>query len=240
MQFQSPHKLVATPEGIFLEGQPLHKCDLGKLPERTLNHLLCAVETHGELTDKDWKQTAPPRSIRPRVHMDIHLAMANAGIISGFSLHKEFNPDQPRDSNGRWTAAGDTGKNGLERDRAVGDDNGLRVASNDVVVPVPWWFPVVPSRKHPEDDDPLGISSHPSRSSSSESDSSSSSESSSDDRSSSGSYGNPNDDFCKKHKQYCFSYCQYELGFPGRSGHDNMLKFRACVRKCMNDVGCSY
>jgi hypothetical protein len=48
------------------------------------------------------------------------------------------------------------------------------------------------------------------------------------------------DDFCRKRKQYCFSYCQYELGFPGRTGHDNMERFRACVRKCMNEVGCSY
>lgn len=50
----------------------------------------------------------------------------------------------------------------------------------------------------------------------------------------------PDDDFCRKRKQYCFSYCQYELDFPGRTGHDNMLRFRACVRKCMNAVGCSY
>lgn len=50
----------------------------------------------------------------------------------------------------------------------------------------------------------------------------------------------PDDDFCRKRKQYCFSYCQYELDFPGRTGHDNTARFRACVRKCMNDAGCSY
>lgn len=103
MQFQFPHKLVATPEGIFLDGQPLHKCDLGKFSKQSLRHLLCAVEMHGELTDKDWKQTVPPRTILPRVHMDIHAAMANTGFISGLSLHKEFNRDQPRDCDGKWT-----------------------------------------------------------------------------------------------------------------------------------------
>jgi hypothetical protein len=36
VQIQPRHKLIASPEGIFLDGQPLHKCDLGELPERTL------------------------------------------------------------------------------------------------------------------------------------------------------------------------------------------------------------
>jgi hypothetical protein len=36
VQIQPRHKLTASLEGIFLDGQLLHKCDLGELPERTL------------------------------------------------------------------------------------------------------------------------------------------------------------------------------------------------------------
>ena len=50
----------------------------------------------------------------------------------------------------------------------------------------------------------------------------------------------PGADECRKRKQQCFAECQYELDFPGRAGHDNMLRFRACVRRCMNAAGCDY
>ena len=50
----------------------------------------------------------------------------------------------------------------------------------------------------------------------------------------------PSADDCRKRKQQCFAECQYELDFPGRTGHDNMLRFRACVRRCMNAAGCDY
>jgi hypothetical protein len=94
---------------FFWDGVPLHKCALNALPERTLRHLACALEIFAEMTPKDWEAVAPhgPNDILRRVHMDIHLAMGNAGFISEFPLHKEFDPDQPRNSNGRWTAVGD-------------------------------------------------------------------------------------------------------------------------------------
>lgn len=50
----------------------------------------------------------------------------------------------------------------------------------------------------------------------------------------------PDDDFCKKRKNHCIVFCQYELDFPERSGSDNTHAFRACVRRCMNSVGCNY
>jgi RHS repeat-associated protein len=50
----------------------------------------------------------------------------------------------------------------------------------------------------------------------------------------------PSAEECRKRKQQCFAECQYELDFPGRTGHDNMLRFRACVRRCMNAAGCDY
>ncbi|HWR77548.1 MAG TPA: Ig-like domain-containing protein [Thiobacillus sp.] len=48
------------------------------------------------------------------------------------------------------------------------------------------------------------------------------------------------EDKCKKRKNYCITFCQYELDFPGRTGHDNTAAFRSCVRRCMAQVGCSY
>jgi RHS repeat-associated protein len=46
----------------------------------------------------------------------------------------------------------------------------------------------------------------------------------------------PDEEFCKKRKQYCITFCQYELGMPGR--RDNFGPFRACIRRCMNAAGC--
>jgi len=46
----------------------------------------------------------------------------------------------------------------------------------------------------------------------------------------------PNDDFCKQRKKYCITFCQFELDMPGR--RDNFGPFRACIRRCMNAVGC--
>ena len=48
----------------------------------------------------------------------------------------------------------------------------------------------------------------------------------------------PTDDFCRKRKDYCIAYCARELDVPGR--RENFGPFRACVRRCMNDVGCGY
>jgi RHS repeat-associated protein len=46
------------------------------------------------------------------------------------------------------------------------------------------------------------------------------------------------DDFCRKRLDYCITFCGYELGMPGR--FDNFGPFRACIRRCMNAVGCPY
>ena len=43
---------------------------------------------------------------------------------------------------------------------------------------------------------------------------------------------------CRKRKNYCITFCQYELDVPGRT--DNTGPFRACIRRCMNDAGCDY
>jgi hypothetical protein len=45
---------------------------------------------------------------------------------------------------------------------------------------------------------------------------------------------NPDEEFCRKRKQYCITY---ELGMPGRK--DNFGPFRACIRRCMNAAGCN-
>ena len=48
----------------------------------------------------------------------------------------------------------------------------------------------------------------------------------------------PDEDTCRIRKNYCITFCQYELDFPGRK--DNTGPFRACIRRCMNAVGCAY
>jgi YD repeat-containing protein len=48
----------------------------------------------------------------------------------------------------------------------------------------------------------------------------------------------PTEEFCRKRKDYCITLCQYELDMPGR--RDNTGPYRACIRRCMNDVGCNY
>ena len=42
---------------------------------------------------------------------------------------------------------------------------------------------------------------------------------------------------CKKRKDYCLAFCQYELDMPGR--RDNFGPHRACVRRCMIAGGCN-
>jgi len=42
-------------------------------------------------------------------------------------------------------------------------------------------------------------------------------------------------DFCQQRRRYCITFC-YELDMPGR--FDNFGPFRACMRRCMNAVGC--
>jgi hypothetical protein len=97
---QPHHKLIATPEGIFLDDVPLHECELDTLPERTLRHLLCATELHATMTPKDWERPAPHGSNdTPQCAMlGIHLAFANVVLLN------KYDPCQPRDSCGRWTA----------------------------------------------------------------------------------------------------------------------------------------
>ncbi|MFC5771134.1 RHS repeat-associated core domain-containing protein, partial [Thauera sinica] len=48
----------------------------------------------------------------------------------------------------------------------------------------------------------------------------------------------PSEEFCRKRKNYCITFCQYELDMPGRT--DNVGPYRACIRRCMNAVGCDY
>jgi hypothetical protein len=98
VQIQLRHKLVAIPEGIFLDDQPLHKCALISLPERTLFHLYRATEIFAKMTDKDWEPPAPHgfNDIPLRAQMEMHLALAKPG-----SLNK-YNSNQPRCPNGEW------------------------------------------------------------------------------------------------------------------------------------------
>lgn len=46
----------------------------------------------------------------------------------------------------------------------------------------------------------------------------------------------PDEEFCRKRRNYCITFCQFELDMPGR--RDSFGPHRACVRRCMNAVGC--
>ena len=46
----------------------------------------------------------------------------------------------------------------------------------------------------------------------------------------------PSEEFFRKRRNYCITFYQYELDMPGR--RDNFGPHRACVRRCMNAVGC--
>jgi cell wall-associated NlpC family hydrolase len=129
MQIQQRHKLVATPEGIFWDGMPLHKCDLGKFSERALRHIYHATAIYDGLTSEDWKQTVPPRTIEPRALMDTSVAMANAYLFEETNsnlLNKDSSCtngahegwiNELRDYLGRWArwVSGGAGKTSQKR-----------------------------------------------------------------------------------------------------------------------------
>lgn len=48
----------------------------------------------------------------------------------------------------------------------------------------------------------------------------------------------PDEEFCRKRKDYCITFCLYELDMPGR--RDNAGPYFACIRRCMNAVGCNF
>jgi hypothetical protein len=48
----------------------------------------------------------------------------------------------------------------------------------------------------------------------------------------------PDEDFCKKRKDYCITFCLYELDMPGR--RDNTGPYFACIRRCMKAAGCNF
>jgi hypothetical protein len=59
MLFQTHHKLIATPDGIFLDDVPLHKCALNTFSQRSLHHLLRANELSAEMKEEGLPQNWP-------------------------------------------------------------------------------------------------------------------------------------------------------------------------------------
>lgn len=233
MHFQLHNKLTATPQGILLNGEPLCKSTIEALPLQSLRHIACALEWMLKMTDEDWGPPKPhgPNDIPKLAMAEINLAMASPGTLIKYS------PDQPRDDRGRWTAAGNTGENGLEHDRLASDDKGIRIASNDykIPVPAPFGFPIIQPRKHPSaiGSDDLDDSSH----SRSYSWPSLSTQNEEEDKNEA-QHDQDTDEERRKYderKKHCLAYCQYELDMPGRK--DNFGPHRACMRRCMN-AGC--
>jgi hypothetical protein len=101
MQSQQNFKLTATPQGILMDGVPLHKCDLSRFPRRALSHLRHALELSKTMTPEDWGP------VRPHGFDDIPVrALFEADLaLAGAELNKSgFNPDELRDALGRWVA----------------------------------------------------------------------------------------------------------------------------------------
>ena len=48
----------------------------------------------------------------------------------------------------------------------------------------------------------------------------------------------PDEEFCRKRKDYCITFCLYELDMRGR--RDNAGPYFACIRRCMKAVGCNF
>jgi hypothetical protein len=126
MQPQWRHKLVATPRGILVDGEPPSQRFLSGLSLRSLTHFVRAYELMGKMTDKDWETIAPhgPDDVPLSAKIAMQLALSNPGLLG------KYDPSQPRDERGRW------------------------VAGNDTAVPVPLWFPAISS--HNSNGDPSG------------------------------------------------------------------------------------
>ena len=101
-------------------------------------------------------------------------------------------------------------------------------------IPLPLPGPIIPGQGKPRDDGSFGGLFPPGSVSSGSG--SSSSSSGSDEQSCPAA---PPKDPCKERKNYCITFCQYELDFPGRLGFDNTKEFLKCVRRCMEQTGCS-
>jgi hypothetical protein len=107
MQSQQNFKLTATPQGILLGNAPLNKRIMSALPARAARHIACADELISRMKPEEW---GPPKPHGPndvpilamvKMHAAFgawHLALANAGALN------KFDPNQPRDSDGRWTS----------------------------------------------------------------------------------------------------------------------------------------
>jgi hypothetical protein len=110
MRSQSLHKLVATPQGILLDGLPLTKHALAKLPPEAQGRIKRAGELFAKVKKEDWDNRTPhamnDMPVLAQAQMELALAMPQ-------TLDKyNFNPDQPRDPNtARWVDVdGDPGE----------------------------------------------------------------------------------------------------------------------------------
>jgi hypothetical protein len=144
MQFQQNLKLTATPQGVLLNDLPLTKSILDILPERTLRHIARANELISMMKPEDWGSPKPhgPDSVPILAMAKMHAALGAGHMAQAFAeILSKFDPDQPRDEKGRWTATGDTGniRQGRNRfadgdmvvDNKAGDGTGRFIAVSD-------------------------------------------------------------------------------------------------------------
>ncbi|HEU5046315.1 MAG TPA: hypothetical protein VFT64_00575 [Rickettsiales bacterium] len=103
MRHQFSSSLIATPEGILLDGMLLHKSAVRQqLSSRATRYIDRAEELLKQVAPEDWDDCTPhnPNDVPALAKAQMMLALANPILLDKYSS------DQSRDWHGRWTSDG--------------------------------------------------------------------------------------------------------------------------------------
>jgi|GEM_PF-2294755 len=108
MQHKSLSKIIATPEGIVINGIALSKM-ASSLSSRQSAYINRASELLAQVKKEEWESRTPHDANHVPTLAKVNMLLALAQPVR---LGKaNFNPDQARDEDGRWTdEGGDAGK----------------------------------------------------------------------------------------------------------------------------------
>jgi hypothetical protein len=118
MQIKQRFNIIATPGGIYLDGEPLaESASLGGVTVNGMRHILCACEAIAKMTSEDWKIRVDPelvdKLVREHRHLpapmpEMHLAMANpcenpwARLSENPAAGRELTLDELTKNNPEW------------------------------------------------------------------------------------------------------------------------------------------
>lgn len=123
MRHQFASSLIATPEGIFLNGMPLHKSAVRQqLSSRAARYIDRAGELLKQVKPERWDSRTPHNmnDVPALAKAQMMLALANPILLDKYS------PDQPRDWHGRWTSDGaDASTNADHTEEYLVADSGM-------------------------------------------------------------------------------------------------------------------